>query len=203
MKKAILIIGAIVMMAGFSTTGMAQGTSATASNTAEAVLLVPMTLTPTGKLQFGTINVLSGAGGTCILGTGATNPCTYSGIAVSPYKIQPSCATYTVTGTYDMAYGLSITGNALGTILLTNSLGSIGTGGIATGSSINGTTTMQIGTLKVLFGNGGSEMNVASSSSYLSSTGTDSFRIGGTLTVGPAQASGNYSGTYNASVDYN
>jgi hypothetical protein len=202
MKKTILIIGAIVMMVGFSTTVKAQ-TAATASNTANTVLLVPMSITATGAMSFGTINVLNQAGGTVLLGTAAGSPCTYSGVAASPFKSTPACATYTVTGTYDMTYGLSITGSSLGEITLTNTLAGINGGAVASGSSTTGTATMKIDLLKVLFGNGGSEGNVGVATSQLSASGTDSFRIGGRLTVGASQASGNYSGTYNASVDYN
>jgi uncharacterized membrane protein len=48
MKKTILIIGAIVMMAGFSTRVIAQsGTPSSASNTAGAILIVPLKLLTT------------------------------------------------------------------------------------------------------------------------------------------------------------
>ena len=187
------------MMAGFSTRVMAQ-TGATASNTAAAVLLVPMTLTATSPLNFGSINILTGSTGTCTMSTATINNCTYfGGVVASTFKSTPSCATYNVTGTYDMTYALTI----IDDILLTNHLAAIGSGAAASGASLVGTATMHINLLKVLFSNGGSEMPVLSSTSQLSASGTDSFRIGGVLTVGPAQASGNYSGTYTASVDYN
>lgn len=43
----------------------------------------------------------------------------------------------------------------------------------------------------------------AATSGTLNGSGTASFRVGGTLTVGSNQAAGSYTGSYNATVTYN
>ncbi|MDP3442845.1 MAG: hypothetical protein Q8T08_08300 [Ignavibacteria bacterium] len=58
MKKTLMIFAAIVMMAGFTTTVMAQ-TSASASTDAGTTLIVPMTITQTAALHFGNVTLLT------------------------------------------------------------------------------------------------------------------------------------------------
>ena len=58
---------------------------------------------------------------------------------------------------------------------------------------------MTISLLKARFSGAGSD----AVTSTLSATGTDSFTLGGTLTVAAAQMPGIYAGTFAVSVDYN
>ena len=67
MKKFSMIFVAVLMMAGVSMKVMAQTSAAVTGTTAGAKLVVPMGLTQTGVLHFGTINILAGAGGTVTL----------------------------------------------------------------------------------------------------------------------------------------
>jgi len=181
MKKTILF-AAIVMMAGFSTTAMAQGTAATITGTtAGAQLIVPMTIIQDAPLHFGTINLLTGAGGTVILPSNSTTRIFETGVAESTISPVATNAAYHVTGTYNETYALSLPS----TIIVTETKGS--------------TATMTISALTARFNLAATDAVV----STLSATGTDNFTVGGTLTVTAAQIGGIYAGTFNVTVDYN
>ena len=186
MKKTILIIGAIVMMAGFSTRVMAQTHSATITNDAVAELIVPMTLNKTAGLNFGTLNLGTGASGAVVLSTGGTSTPS-GGVTLSSFKNRPSVATYKVTGTYSQTYALTIDNS----ITLTAA------------SVLAGVKTMTVSNLTVSYTNKPTEAPANGSTSTLDATGIDSFKIGGTLTVDASQAGGIYNGSFTASVDYN
>ena len=85
-----------------------------------------------------------------------------------------------VSGSSNTADSFTVTGDA-------NRAYSIVTTG---GSVASGTNTMSFTT-------------DAPASSTLSATGSDSFSVGGTLSVGANQAAGVYTGTYSATVTYN
>lgn len=181
MKRTLLIILTIVMIASFSSKVMAQ-TSATVSNTAAGVkLIVPMTLIQDAPLHFGTINVLLGAGGTCTLPSNSTTRTFSAGLAASTVAPVATNAAYHVTGTMNATYALTLPS----TVTVTETVGA--------------TATMNITLLKARFNGAGSDAVV----STLSGTGTDSFTLGGTLTVPAAQIGGIYAGTFSVSVDYN
>lgn len=205
MKKTILIIGAIVMMAGFSTRVMAQnpnpivvGTSGTNTglvvNDASAQLIIPMTLARSSAkgLNFGTINLGDGTGGSVTVSTLGVATVTSGNVKLSTFgnKQVASTTSYNVTGTYSSTYALSIDPQ----ILLTN-------GTTVTGTSKN---TMLVGNLRVSYTNKANvEENATGSWSTLDAEGKDSFTIGGTLTIEASQAGGLYAGTFMAAVDYN
>ena len=177
-----MIFVAIVMMAGFSSTVVAQ-TSATETTAAGAQLIVPMTLTETSPLHFGTITLTDASGGSVILST--ANARTFTG-GVSTTAVSPTStnAAYDVTGTYNETYALTLPA----TITVTETVGT--------------TATMTISDLTVLF-NGGSEETAVGATSTLSASGTDNFSVGGTLTVAADQIGGVYAGTFPVTVDYN
>ena len=183
MKKTILIFAVIVMITGLTSNLIAQTSATVAATAAGAKLIAPMTLTQTSALHFGTINLLAAAGGTVALST-ANVRTPSAGVALS--AVAPTCtnAAYNITGTRDVTFAL--------TLPLT----------ITVAHTITSATTMTIGTLKVLF-NGGSEVTAVGATHTLSSAGTDSFIVGGTLTVGAAQLAGIYAGTFAVTVDYN
>jgi hypothetical protein len=183
MKKTLMIFAAIVMMAGFSTTVIAQTNAVVTS--AGAQLIVPMTITQTSPLHFGTITLVDATGGTVVLSTAAGR--TFTG-GVSTTAVSPTAtnAAYNVTGTYNETYALTLPG----TITVTETL------------ATTGVKTMDISALKVLF-NGGTEATAVGATSLLSSTGTDSFIVGGTLTIKADQIGGIYATTFPVSVDYN
>ena len=184
MKKTILF-AAIVLMAGFSTTAMAAGTAATVTATAAgAKLIVPMTLTETSPLHFGTITLPDGTGGTVLLTTANARTFTGAGVVASAVAPLQTNAAFNVTGTQNVAYALTLPA----TITVTE--------------TVKTTATMTISALTVKF-SATAEQTALNATSVLSAGGTDNFIVGGTLTVGTTQVAGIYAGTFPVSVDYN
>lgn len=92
-----------------------------------------------------------------------------------------SNATYAVTGTALETYAVSLPASI---------------------EVVHGTNTdqkMTINAMTARFNNA----NEDAVTSTLSATGTDSFSVGGTLTVAPGQLGGAYAGTFEVTVDYN
>ncbi|WP_228242560.1 DUF4402 domain-containing protein [Porphyrobacter sp. GA68] len=85
-----------------------------------------------------------------------------------------------ITGVAPAADAFTVTGDANRSFSITTAGGTVANGG----NSMAFTTT-------------------AAATGALSASGTASFRVGGTLTVGNNQAPGSYTGTYNATVSYN
>jgi hypothetical protein len=180
-KTGLMLFAVIVMMAGLTTSLMAQ-TSATVTGTAAgAKLIVPMTLTQTSPLHFGTINLLVGAGGTVVLPSNSTTRTFTGGVVASTVAPVATNAAYNVTGTKNVTYALTLPA----TITVTETVG--------------GVATMTISGLLARFNGAGADAIV----STLSATGTDNFTLGGTLTVAAAQVAGIYAGAFNVTVDYN
>jgi len=177
-----MIFAAIVMIAGFTNTITAQ-TAASVTTNAGVRLVVPMTLTETAPLHFGTITLLDGTAGTVVLSTVNTRSFT-GGVTTTAVSTTSTNATYNVTGTKNSTYALTLPL----TITVTETIGN--------------TVIMTISDLTVLF-NGGTEKSGISATSLLSASGTDNFKLGGTLTVVQEQIGGIYSGTLPVSVDYN
>ncbi|MFT5251610.1 MAG: hypothetical protein ACI87N_000594 [Flavobacteriales bacterium] len=181
MKTNLLSLAAILSL-GFFTSNLEAQTSATvAATTAGAKLIQPMTLSETSPLHFGTINVLTGAGGTVLLPSSNLTRVFSNGVASGVVAPQPTNAAYNVTGTKNVAYALVLPGT------------------ITVKESIGNTESMTIDFLKARFKDAGAD----AITSILSATGTDSFTLGGTLTVKSAQMAGIYAGTFAVSVDYN
>lgn len=183
MKKSFLLFAAIAMSVSFSTTVMAQTSATVTGTTAGAKLIVPMTLTQSGVLHFGTINILAGAGGTVTLPSNSTTRNFSAGVSASAVAPVATLAAYAVTGTKNVTYALTLPS----TITVTETM----VGGVG--------GTMSIGTLKARFNGAGAD----AVTSTLSEGGTDNFTVGGTLTVAAAQIGGIYAGTFNVTVDYN
>lgn len=186
MKKFSMLFVAIVMMAGFSMKVMADGTNTSKTVTgthAGAVLIVPMGLTQTAALHFGTIVLTSTAGGTVVLASNSTSRAFDGGVATAAGNVtsHPSNAAYNVTGTMNETYALTLPA----TITVTETTGKA--------------ATMVISALKARF-NGALTDAV---SSTLSSAGTDNFTVGGTLTIPATPVAGIYDGQFDVSVDYN
>jgi len=180
MKKINLFV-AVVLMAGFSTTAMAQTSATVEATAAGAKLIVPMTLTQTSPLHFGSINLLLGTGGTVVLPSNSITSVFSSGLAESGIAPLATNAAYNVTGSNSATYALTLPE----TVVVTEPVG---------------TTTMTISALKARFANNAGADAVTST---LSAGGVDNFTVGGTLTVAPAQAGGIYAGTFAVTVDYN
>jgi hypothetical protein len=181
MKKKLLSLAAILSI-GFFTNNLEAQTSATvAATSAGAKLIKPMTLSETSPLHFGTINVLTGAGGTVELPSSNLARVFSAGVVSGVVAPLPTNAAYNVTGTKNVTYALVLPST------------------ITVKESIGNTESMTIDLLKARF-NGASGDAITST---LSATGTDSFSLGGTLTVAPLQMPGIYAGTFEVTVDYN
>lgn len=186
MKKITLL--AIFAIAAFSNNANAQTTNTedTETTNASAKLIKVMSVTnaDTEGLDFGTI-VLTTPGTSTVTMAAADATRTYatnSAAAVNATQ-SPNTAKYKVTGTPNETYAVSLP--------LSVSLSSATTG--------TGLATMTIDNLKARFNTGGAD----AVTSTLSSTGTDSFAVGGTLNIGATQNPGFYTGTFNVTVDYN
>ena len=181
MKKSILTFATILLITVFTTNSFAQTSATVTGTTAGAKLIKPMTLTQTSPLHFGTINVLTGDGGTVTLPSNSTTRVFIGGVSettVAPYATN---AAYSVTGTKNVTYALTLPAS------------------ITVAETITGTATMTINALTARF-NGAAGDAITST---LSATGTDSFTVGGTLTIAPSQEGGIYNGTFNVTIDYN
>ena len=174
-----IIFAAIVLMAGLTTNLMAQTSSTVTGTTSGAKLIVPMVLTQTAVMHFGTVNVLAGAGGTVALST-ANVRSVVGGVALSVVAPLSTNAAYNVTGTLSTTFAIVLPA----TITVTR---------------VGGAQTMTIGTLVARCASTGADGLIGT----LSALGADNFTVGGTLTVAAAQVSGVYAGTFNVSVDYN
>jgi hypothetical protein len=178
MKKTLMIIAAVIMMAGFTTTVMAQVTENTAAG---AKILTALTITENIPMHFGTMGVLAGTAGTCVVTTGGLRSAT-SGVTLSLLAPLFSLATYTVTGEPLYTYAITIPDD----ITVTHT---------------DLSTTMTIDNL-LAKSTSGTESHTATGT-LIAVAGTESFTIGGTLNVEAAQLAGVYSGTFNVTVAYN
>jgi hypothetical protein len=178
MKKTILLFVAIVMMAGITTKSMAQVTENIAAG---ANILTALTISETLPMHFGTMGVLAGQGGTCVVSTAGVRTPT-AGVTLSAMAPLMSLATCEVTGEASYTYAI--------TLPLT----------ITVVHSTIPANTMSIGTL-LAKATSGTESHTATGT--LQSNGKESFTIGGTLTVAMAQKEGAYAGTFDVTVAYN
>jgi len=180
MKKTILF-AAIVLMAGFSTIAMAQTSATVGATAAGAKLIIPMTLTQITPLHFGSITLLDATGGSVLLPSNSLTRVFGGKVSASTIAPLATNAAYNVTGSNSATYNLTLPA----TVVVTE--------------TVNSSATMTISALKARF-NGAATDAI---SSTLSSTGTDNFTVGGTLTVVAAQIGGIYAGTFPVTVDYN
>ncbi len=106
MKKSLIIIAAIVMIAGFTNRVMAQST---ASNTAKAELKIPISITAPTIMDFG-ILAASATAGTAVLTTASALSQTGGVVIVSG---TPTAGGYAVTGEGTTAYSITIPTSAV------------------------------------------------------------------------------------------
>ena len=176
MKKTILFT--ILMIAATITNINAQ-----VSTSASADLLVAMVINQTTPLNFGSSVLTSAAGGTIELPSNSITRVYSGGVATSVASPAPTNAAYTVSGNANQTYAV---------VLPTTTK--------VTHTTVNvGAFEMNITLMKARFNGAAADATV----SNLSAEGTDSFTVGGTLTVLPNQVGGQYTGTFQVSVDYN
>ncbi len=171
MKKLIIFFVAIVMIAGFSTRVIAQATENTA---AAATIITPISLSETASLNFGTMAVLAGTAGTCILATdGSRTTGGAGGVNLSVQAPVAAAAAYTATGQAGVTYAITLPTNGTVTV-------------------INGGDNMPVNDF----------VSSVGASSTLTG-GTENFTVGATLEVAAGQATGAYAGTFDVTVAYN
>jgi hypothetical protein len=161
MKKFVkFVAAAAALTAGVSSAQAAN----TASASATAVIIAPVSVAKNTDLDFGSIAAnLTASGDVTIDAAGARN-CGV-GLACSG---STTAAGFTITGVTGQNVSIGLTDS---TIQLTS-----------------GANTMDV--------------QLVPSVSSMALDGTDTFAVGGTLTVGAAQAAGNYTGTFQVEVNY-
>lgn len=177
MKRVLFIFATIILVALFSTKSFAQVTETT---DAGAKILTVLTISETMDLHFGTMGVLTGTGGTCILATDGTRTQT-GGVNLSSLAPLHRNAEYLVTGEANYQYAITLPATI--TITHSNNINTMSIGNLlakCASASANGL----IGTLDAL-------------------TGEDTFKVGGTLNVTAGQYPGVYTGTFDVTVAYN
>jgi hypothetical protein len=173
MKKALVIIAAVII-SGYSTNLMAQASENTA---AAASIVTPISIIETASLHFGTMAILAGTPGTCVLSTQGVRTQT-GGVNLSVQAPTASNAAYNVSGAVSTTYGITLPS----TITVTS-----------------GPENMTISSLLARPLSAGANALTGT----LSGTGTDSFTVGGTIAVSAGQATGTYTGTFDVTVAYN
>ena len=182
MKRNLLSLAAIFTIALFSNNVTAQ-TSDTENTNAGAVLIKALVITEVAPMHFGSNLLTDALGGTVLLPSNSTTLTYTGGVATSPATPVATNAAYTVTGTGLETYALTLPT----TTTVTHT------------SVATGVYTMDITAMTARFNGAGSN----AVTSALAADGTDSFTLGGTLTVKANQVGGIYAGNFNISIDYN
>jgi hypothetical protein len=175
MKKSILIFS-IILMTAFTSKLMAQ---ATENTTAGAKIVAPISINETSALHFGTMAVLAGSPGTCVLSTLGVRNAT-GGVNLSAQTPTASNAAYTVGGAISTTYAITLPASIIVS---------------------NGTPAQDMTINSLLARTASAGANGLTGT--LNGSGADSFTIGGTLNVAAGQAAAVYSGTFNVTVAYN
>jgi hypothetical protein len=172
----------LALLASFALGAIGAGSNAlavtnNATATATATVVTPVLVTSSANLSFGKFS--AGTGGTVTVDTAGAR--TNSGALLAGGTA--TAAKFDITGDNSAAYNIdSVTG--------TSTTLSNGSGG-----------TMALALVGDFTGAGGAGSAIPGSGT-LSGTGTQSLFVGGTLTVGAAQAPGSYTGTIAITVAY-
>lgn len=175
MKKQMMIMAAIIFMAGLSLTVSAQTTENT---DAGAKIVEALTLTENAALHFGTMTVPSGDVEVELSTAGSLTASVPANITLLSQTPIAQNAAYTVGGTIGSTYVITLPAGAI--------------------QILNGAHSMDVFdfTAKTTsLGDG--------TSGDLGTTGSDTFVVGATLELTSGQEPGVYSGNFNVSVNYN
>ncbi|MBT8317626.1 MAG: DUF4402 domain-containing protein [Lutibacter sp.] len=175
MKKLVLSLIAVGMIAGLSNNLQAQ-TTASATNNARCTIIAPIAITAGQDLMFG--DVIKGAGDVTVATNGARTILAAMESGTQLGTIQP--AIFTVAG--EAAYTYAITLPADDTVSITE-----------------GTDPMLLKTFTVLTATD----NDADADGTLDASGADTITIGATLQVASDQTPGDYVGTFDVTIAYN
>lgn len=169
MKK---LLAAAITLIGFSSVTNAQST---ATATATANIVTPISITKTVDMNFGNIAVTSSSG-TVILAPAGGRTKT-GGVTLPAVAGTVTAASFTVSGTANYAYNITFPTTPV--------------------SLINGSNSMNASDFL-------SSLGVSGSNGTLSGTGSQVVTMGATLTVSASQAAGTYvSSAFNVTVNYN
>lgn len=180
MKKIVsIIVLGFTMVLPSQLTAQSLSAKAAAEIVAQLVIVDNSGLAGGTTLDFGKITV-SATGGTCIVST--TNVRSVTGGITAVSSSATSTASFSVAGKGGATYGITL---PVADITLT---------------CATGTETMTVGSFVAR-----PASSVAGNAlvGTLDATGSDIFTVGGTLTVGVAQAEGVYEGTFNVTAAYN
>jgi Domain of unknown function (DUF4402) len=159
-----------------ASTQVLAGQSSSASASASATIIQPIAIAKTADLVFGNLAV-GATGGTVAISTANAVTIGGAGNAISQPTNgsgNPAAAGFTVTGESGMTYAISLPVD--GTVTLADAA--------AHTMSVNAFTS-NVGATGTLTG------------------GTQTLKVGATLTVGNSQAAGTYSGSFSVTVAYN
>jgi len=177
MKKSILIMVILFLMAGFSTTVVSQISRNTSCG---ANIVKGLALREDAPMHFGSMTIPTAAVNVILTtanGRIASSPANIDLLAQAP---EARNATYTVSGNGAATYAITL--------------------------PLNGAVTISSGTEKmdvVNFIAHPVSSGIDGSAGTLNSSGSDSFTVGATLEVGNAQPYGIYAGTFHIAVNYN
>lgn len=168
---------ALASVVALGALGASNGFAADATTTSTATVITPIAITKSADLVFGSF--ARGAGGSVTISTSGAR--TASGTILSTVGNTPSAAQFDVTGDGASTYSITWSGDTA----LTDSVS---------------TETMALARISDLTAGNATTGEVANGTL---TTGAQSIYLGGTLTVGAAQAAGAYTGSVTATVEYN
>jgi len=151
------------------------GQSATATASATATIIQPIAITKTAELVFGNLAV-GATGGTVAISTADAVTISAGSTITQPAGNagSPAAASFNVTGESGFTYAITLPAD--GTVTLTDaSSNTMAVNGFTSNPGATGTLT----------------------------AGSQTLKVGATLTVGNAQAPGSYSGSFSVTVAYN
>ena len=173
MKNRNKVFLAAIVMIGFATSANAQ---ATASSSASATIVTPISIVNNTGMNFGNIAVQTGTGGTVALSAAASASRVAGGaggVTLPNVTGTVTSAKFTVSGTANYTYTITLPSSAVT---------------LSSGSNTMDATSF-----------------INSTAGTLSGTGSEVFYVGATLTVAAAQGAGTYTTAtpFDVVVNYN
>ncbi len=180
MKTYISIIGVLICLAVISTIPIMAQSHNSANTSVGANIVKALTLTQTAPLHFGSMSIPTAAVSVSLTTSNARISSSPSNITLLSQAPVSENATYTVAGSNDATYAITLPANGAVTIS-------------------NGTKSMDIVDFVAHTASAGTD----GSAGHLNAEGSDSFTVGATLKLENDQPFGNYTGTFGITVNYN
>lgn len=170
MKKIIKFLAIATVMLGFSSGLFAQ---TTASATASAVIIAPLSITQVSDLHFGVI--WRGATAGVVTVTPGNVRSSTGGVTLSGLAPVNTAASFTISGEPGRAITITLPPHPAGITI------------------IDGANNMVVNNFQ----------STPAAGAYTLADANTTLNVGADLNVGAGQASGTYTGTFNVSVNYN